>query len=588
MPPRRKQKPSKLEEDSLSEEVEDDSDLFIRPKRPKIRPNDDKDWIDKYGPQKSADVCVNPRKLKELREVLVKMVDGLLKCRLLVVSGPSGSAKLTLVKCLGNELISSQKQSTTQFGHGIKKGDSENIVEYFDSALENVYQRSHFTEFIDGCRYRVGSNLALILIEELPNIFHQETLANFRLTLSNWIYSQGELPPLVLCLTEVEMESENSQKGYYNIENSLTVETLLGRDLLVHGMLAGLIERVKFLPVAKTFMKKTLTKIIKSEQVKLPEKLLASLLAALYESGDIRALICTLEFIARSKSGQVDIEGMIRESQISLFHAVGKVIHSSTKYQSLDDELSDYYSTMAVVDSYNNLGLLHLALLENYQIYNGLQYEIEIAANLVDTLSISDTMSSLEEGHEYGIRGVRLQLRTISEKQGRTQPMKFPRHFKMLKASNKVKREVDSYVRYLGNLWVSFSNVNLVDGCLVPKIYNSFRYKLKHGSTPYSYNRVGGKFQELHADDQVTVMEHEQEQELGIKDQFYLDIQAKMEQDALSDEEAELSEAIDDTDTDEDFNDSLDSRLISLTQKNEADDFSDDPELDWLVSQGKL
>lgn len=590
MPPRRRRNLSIVEDDSLSDELEDVSEDFIRPKRAKSEVKVDQDWIDKYAPKSSAEVSVNPKKLKEMRDYLVPMINGELNCRLLVVTGPSGCAKSTLVKCLGNELVASRKRGSDGIDGftGQSSKDLENVIEYLDFELENVNQRNHFDEFLDGCRYRVGSNLALIVVEELPNVFHPETLKNFRVCLSNWIYSQGNVPPMVLCLTEVEIESESGHKGYYNIENSLTAETLLGRDLLNHGTSSGLVKRVKFLPIAKTFMKKTLAKIIKIEKINLPESQLEPLLAALYASGDIRALISNLQFWARSPNANLDVARMMRENQITLFHAVGKVIHSSTKYASMDNDFSDYFSIKSVVESYNNLGLLLLALLENYQIYNGLQYDIKEAANLVDALSISDTLETLEEAHEYGIRAVRHQLRTVTESLGRTQSMKFPRHFKMLKAANKVRKEVDSYVRYFGNCRLSFADANLLDGFYVPAIFNSFRYKLKNGSRPYAYNRVGGKFQEIFADEEVSVMENEFEYERGVKDQFLVDIEAKMGQELQSEEEAELSEEIDSTDEEEDFNDSLDSKLISMTQRKDDEDFSDDPELDWLVSQGKL
>lgn len=593
MPPRRRPKPALVDSDSLSEEVEDVSEDFVRPKRPKTHPRDQLDWIEKYAPKTSAEVCVNTRKVKELKDVMSEMVAEGLQCRFLVVTGPSGCGKSTLVKCLGNELIASKKHGADgvsglqdmQFQH------SDHIVEYFDTQLDNVAHQAQFSEFLDGCRYRTGASLAFIVVEELPNVFHSETLVQFRRSIRDWIYSTGNLPPLVLCLTEVEMESDNGQKNFYNIENSLTAETLLGRDLLYHASAAGLLKRVKFLPIAKTFMKKAVSKIIKSEKIQFPPSLEAQISAQLFETGDIRALIAKLQFLYQYGDHNMDVS-MSRETLISLFHAVGKVVHSSGKFADMDDDTSDYHSVKAVLDSYSNLPLLNLALLENYHILNGLEYEIAVAADLVDSLSISDTLASVEEAYEFGIRAVRHNLRSVPEAHGHTQPMKFPRHFKMLKAANKVRKEVDSYGRYLGHMQVSFANVNLLDGYLVPAIYNSFRYKLKNGSKPYAYNRIGGKFQEIFADGEVTVMENENEREFGVKDQFLADIDAQMALEITSEQEEDLSEEIANTSTDEDFNDSLDVNLMMMTQKQHddeaSDEFSDDPQLDLLVSQGRL
>ncbi|SGZ58694.1 CIC11C00000002176 [Sungouiella intermedia] len=597
MPPKRKQTPLD-DEDSLSEEVEDVSEDFIRVKRPRTESVEtvvQDSWIDKYSPLNSLEICVNPRKLKELREVLEPMIRGTLECRLLVVTGPAGCGKSTLIKCLGNELVAKVKEASLGKTEPNKsqEGGFPNIVEYFDSELQDVSHIRHFSEFLDASRYRIGSNLALIVVEEYPNVFHHETLQSFRDCIRNWLYSPGTLPPLVLCLTEIEIESESGHRGYYNIENNFTAETLLGRALMTHGVSSGVVQRVKFLPIAKTFMKKSISKVIQKERVKIPPEKQVLFLSSLYESGDIRALLSNLQLWARTGSFDSDLSG--KENQISLFHAVGKVVHSSAKFASMDEESSDSFSIRAVLDGYNNFGLLHLALLENYQIYSGLQYEVAVAADLVDALSISDTLGGLEESHEYAIREVRHQLRNVGESRGRTQPMKFPRHFKMLKAANKVKREVDNYSRYIGDSRVSFANVNLLDGYFVPSIFNSFRYKLQNGSKPYSYNRVGGKFQQIFADDEVPVMESEFEHELGVKDQFAMEIEAKMggsedRNDGLSEDDLsdEIHNTTDDDNDNDDFNDSLDDKLVSLTQRHDEDELSDDPELDWLVSQGRL
>lgn len=603
--PRKRLKPLAVESDSLSEEVDDFSEDFIRPKRPKTEPKVQLDWIEKYAPKSSDDVCVNPKKLRELKEAMLEMVLEATNCRILVVHGPSGCGKSTSVKCLGDEIIAEKRKeymgqnglSETQHGQNTR---SDTIVEFFDTQLDEISHVSQFSEFLDGCRYRIGSNLAFIVVEELPNVFHHDTLLKFRSSLRDWIYSLTQLPPLVICLTEVEIEAENGQKSFYNIENSLTAETLLGRDLIYHASAAGLLKKVKFLPIAKTFMKKALLKIIKQEKVQIPPGSEADLAADLFETGDIRALIGKLQFFY-GNSGQFSQISMSRENSISLFHAAGKIIYSSGKFADLDDNSSDFNSVQTVLDTYGNFPLLNLALLENYQIYNGLDYDLAIAASLVDSLSISDTLKGVRESYEYGIRAVRQQLRSITVTHGKIQNMKFPRHFKMLKVANKVRKEVENYKRYIGNLEVSFDDINLVDGFLIPGIYNSFRYKLQNGQKQFSYNRVGGKFQEIFADNEVTVMENENEREAGIRDQFAVDIEQKLDAKVTSDNEPDLSDEIAVTSTDEDFNDSLDDRLITMTQQpvtserrhspksqDSDSEFSDDPELYMLVSQGKL
>lgn len=586
MGPKRKQKPIFVEDDSLSEDLDEISEDFITlpvPKKPKVEvsaPKNDLQWTDKYEPQIANDVCINPRKAKEIREVLFSMGNNQLDTRLLVLTGPSGCSKSTIIKCLAKELVQHRLQAKFE----PRRAENTGVVEYLESELLDVAQPNQFSDFLDGCRYRVDSNFAVVLIEELPNVFHPETLAAFRRKISEWIYSDDtNLPPVVLCLTEVELTSENRSRGYYNIENNLTMETLLGTDLCKRATAAGRMKRIRMLPVAKTFLKKTLNRIAEKERLRIPAKLADKVYQPMYESGDVRSLICNIQFWALLPLFMKET-ALVRENHITLFHAVGKVIHSSSKFAELDDDKSDQLSIQNVVDGYSNIGLLHLAMLENYAIYNGLQFDIAVAARLVDKLSINDTFP--EEAQDYGLRAVRSELRLVQEMPGRTQPMKFPRHFKMVKEANKVQREVHDYVRYLGGPHVLFETANLCDGFFLPAIYNSFQYKLRHGQKPYSYNRLGGAFKPMYADDDLPVLESEKEAAVGEMDQFHADIAAEIARIDTNDDEESLSEDIDDSD--EDFNDTLDSRLYAMTQKDLDDEFLDDPQLDMLVSQGRL
>lgn len=346
-------------------------------------------------------------------------------------------------------------------------------------------------------------------------------------------------------------------------------------------------------------MKKTLNRIVACEVrvfSKFNKGTLNGFINSMADSGDIRSLICNLQFWSLFPQMPL-VQG---DPQISLFHAVGKIVHSSSKYQDLDDDQLDALSIKTVADAYSNFSLLYLALLENYQIVNGGEFDIDIASCVVDALSINDTLNDIQESREYGIMAVRANLRRVKVKTSRTHPMKFPRHFKTIRESSRVQREVSDYVRYITRMQLLFRQANLVYGCLLPRIYNLFKYKLLNGRTRFSYNRLGGSFSPVIADDELPVMENEHEFDSREDDQFKADIQqAIMEDSAVQPDEnqSDLSDAISESgvDTDEDLNDTLDEGLISSFKKpmlrgkvREAEDILDDPELDMLVSQGML
>lgn len=567
--------------------------------------NTNEQWCDKYSPLTSQELCLHPRKLRDVKKLLSDVINRENKqCRLIALTGPSGSSKSTTVKVLANELIKEKQiDSDIKFNSFINESENndEKWIEYLDTIISTIPQPQQFSEFLQSCKYRIGSSLSVIIIEELPNVFHTETLKNFRQVLSEWVYTseEVELPPLVLCLTEVELD--DTRRDYFNIENNLSLDTLLGREFLNSGKNSGKIEVIKFNPIAKTYAKKFMGSIIKQEQQslnKLNKKQIDEFSNKIIETGDIRSIISNLQIWSKLQSINKAPNSMddmfLRENQITLFHAIGKIIFSSSKYQNLqNEELSDYYSIESVIKNYSNNELLTLSILENYQIYNDLNYDIKIASDIVENLSLNDIMNNLDEGKEIGMRGTRSNLRKVGDTKHKTPMIKFPRQFKMMKEFNRTKNEIRNYQRWCNELRENFQTLNLVDGYYLPEIFNSFKYKYKYGRSKYDYNRLGGKFRKIFAQDTIPIEENEEE--IGTElDQFQEDIQKRKMMNENSEEEEVLSEEIEDSEDDE-FNDSLDGRqfddLISQTQNKanneEESDFEilDDPELDLLLSQ---
>ncbi|ODV62418.1 Rad24p ASCRUDRAFT_74800, partial [Ascoidea rubescens DSM 1968] len=61
-----------------------------------------------------------------------------------------------------------------------------------------------FPEFLNSIKYRVNNNLSVILIEDLPNIFHKQTREIFQNSLIQWlnIDSNQNLPPIIISISE--------------------------------------------------------------------------------------------------------------------------------------------------------------------------------------------------------------------------------------------------------------------------------------------------------------------------------------------------------------------------------------------------
>lgn len=135
MPPRRNKKPlPKHEDESLSEEVDDDTEdtIIAKPSVKRSKPDLAVQWIDKYEPKRVEEVCINPKKLKEVGELIELMIFQRLDCRLLVLTGPAGCSKSTCVKLLAKKYLAEFHLSHIT----LLKSTDGNIVEYCDSNLE--------------------------------------------------------------------------------------------------------------------------------------------------------------------------------------------------------------------------------------------------------------------------------------------------------------------------------------------------------------------------------------------------------------------------------------------------------------------
>jgi len=217
----------------------------------------------------------------------------------------------------------------------------------------------------------------------------------------------------------------------------------------------------------------------------------------------------------------------------------------------------------------SNFPLLNLSLLENYTMYKDGSYPLAVASQISNDLSLNDTMSS-HMCKEIGIRSTRVNLRTVSstEKYTHRQKTKFTRHFKMIKQYNKTFNQIRQYQIYINNHKNSFQDLNLIEGYYLPLIYN------RQKSTRFRYNRLGGRFREIYADDELPVDDDNQD-DMKELDQFQLDIDNRIKQ-------------IEQDQVNQEFDDDELSDPISDEETTDEDEFLDDSELDNLISRGQI
>lgn len=372
-------------------------------------------WYQKYEPRTLGDIALHKRKLADVQAALEEMLSGSDTTRILLLTGPSGSSKSTVIKQLARDLIP-QNRNVTRFSlqptsESGSAGTTDYVEYHSDQVMNGQNQIDSFREFLNSARYRSRVNLSLILVEDFPNVFHDDTRRAFQKVLLEWLNaSDSNLPPLVLSLTECEIESDQNsyRANTFNVDCMYTAETILGKELLDDPRL----KRIKFNPVNMTLTKKTLNKIASKEEVAFQKsgkwRQRVGYITHLSQTcGDIRSSICALEFWATSHG---DLELATRHQPTSYFHAIGKVIFGS-KDTPDDSEMLDALisSTSGLVSSAN----FKLGLLENYETFNRGDFSFEMASTITDALSLSDlgqTRLQIPESLEYAARKVRSTL----------------------------------------------------------------------------------------------------------------------------------------------------------------------------------
>ncbi|CCC68572.1 hypothetical protein NCAS_0B04880 [Naumovozyma castellii] len=448
----------------------------------KITPNRKEEeylpWYEQYQPRTLDEVVIHKRKLKDVTEALENMLNGNSDSRILLLTGPSGCSKSTVVTKLADFLIPKYRNSygmrTT-----LRNREKTNVVEYGnDSILNGQPQTESFAEFLRQAKYRIGSNLSLILVEDLPNVFHSGTRYSFQNILLEWLYSSDEtLPPLVICLTECELENDSNTFNTFNIDSTFTAETILGKQILSHPRL----KRIKFNPINMTLMKKHLMKLCSKNQSLLEQNKKWShrtefVTHLCSNCGDIRSGISALEFWAKSRHS-IPLE--TREQSISYFHAIGKIIYGSHDIRD-DHEMIN----SLILGSKGLLGndTFKLGLLENYGSFNMGKFDVKIAAQLTDAFSESDMMNRSSESFEYTVRKTRSLFSTLNDNNNRHGGTNFPREWKIRKSINEFKIESSDYINvslYKYNESHHFKDIILEYGFYGPYIRSLRNYKKK-------------------------------------------------------------------------------------------------------------
>ncbi|KAK7062650.1 RFC checkpoint protein Rad17 [Paramarasmius palmivorus] len=326
------------------------------------------------GLKMDAELAVHVRKVEDVRRWLNEAFEGgpsgkLRKYRrLLLLSGPAGTAKTSTIRVLsremGFELVewrnSMNEESLGVIDQAFSTLSSQREYDNSFSKFEMFLHRATncHTVFTQGSSSSQSQNThesrgrRVIFLEDLPNVGHLTIRTRFHAALQAVVSSShGDFVPIILVVSDPgirgEAEDERLSSGIWRRDNdgAIDAQSVLPKDVL-NG---------PFNPIAPTLLRKALQALLNTHYTggkngrKSPVS--PGLLDVVVETanGDIRSAVMALQFACirlesqsgvKSKSRKRDskLEARVlmenitrREQGLALFHLIGRVLYNKRK-----------------------------------------------------------------------------------------------------------------------------------------------------------------------------------------------------------------------------------------------------------------
>lgn len=327
-------------------------------------------WVDKYKPKTLTELAANKKKVAEVKAWIEGKLNGSLQntgSHVLLLKGPTGVGKTTtihlLIDLLGIEFYEWDTPTPTLW---------REYIHHINSGTSYISKLDEFEAFLDAIRkypiLNIGSSNAtgrlrkdmLLLVDDLPTPNSWEACQQLCQGLRHLALSAQF--PTIVSITEFTESGDREGPGRMIQELELALEQ-------------GGATKIVFNPLTSKSITKTLTKIWTAEHRSLPPEWLSYISES--SGGDLRHAINSLQFYCLSKlsdtwdQGSFEYPGlpkpqpnkhkrkkvaqssilafsfpaltnnvkssMGRDGILSLFHALGKVLHNKRH----TDEIAD-------------------------------------------------------------------------------------------------------------------------------------------------------------------------------------------------------------------------------------------------------
>lgn len=319
-------------------------------------------WTDTYGPATVEDVLIRKNKVEEMMEWMKAKGDPV--C---VLSGPAGCGKSTLVRVVadacGREIVEYAGQVQIDRS-SLYKDVYESKLEAYESFCGRAWMPTFAT------------SETVVVLDDVPIAVGEGQME--RLVRATLRLLSRSRKTLIVC-TEVSSKDSSEHQGYTRWEESSIPKALIQAiDMACHPT------TISLNPIPKATMVKHLCMIAKKENIAIAKSDVQDI--AEQSLGDLSHALLTLQFTARGATTHAVSH---RDSSLSLFHGLGKLLYNKRVDQSTSGEYA-----RAPMDGFQPEETVHASGLSGPSVTAFLHENI---LSFVDDEYIDDISQCLEE-----------------------------------------------------------------------------------------------------------------------------------------------------------------------------------------------
>ncbi|KAJ3349729.1 Cell cycle checkpoint protein rad17, partial [Kappamyces sp. JEL0680] len=246
---------------------------------------------------------------------------------ILLLSGPTGSAKTATIKCLCSEFHLDIVEWENPINPNILTSEKE-YVSVTDLFVSTIQDCSHTVPVEFAGNPGRTTRKSILLVDDLPNVSSVVSRNAVHAALETYISSASATRPIVFIISDVSSNDKSYHLNKWKLLSPLILASKRFREI----QYVPLAVTARFNPIAKTIMVPALSRIVEKEaRLKAAFTGSKSKITSIAETcaGNIRKAINFLEFYGESAS-DATVAADAGGEEVSLFRVLGKILYNKS------------------------------------------------------------------------------------------------------------------------------------------------------------------------------------------------------------------------------------------------------------------